>query len=147
MTRPIRTWPSANSVRLGVRRRPVAGVALKEGSSEHKDPGEFYRRTYITEGLWHLLVAALKRLGGGEPGSRGAGDRASDKLRGRQDSGVEISPDFGLRAQLVIDIGTVRIRRPGVELGAGLGAHHPLPACCVPAPADYGTVTPGGREA
>ncbi|MBN1837972.1 MAG: hypothetical protein JW820_19090 [Spirochaetales bacterium] len=43
-----------------------------EGSSEYKDPGESYRRTYITEGLRHLLVGALKRLGGaGELGVRG----------------------------------------------------------------------------
>jgi len=55
-------------------------VYLGEGSSEYKDPGEFYRRTYITEGLRHLLVGALKRLGGGggEPGNR-----ASDQPRGR----------------------------------------------------------------
>jgi len=39
---PLRRW--ATSCRLWVRRRPVAGVALREGSSEYKDPGEFYRR-------------------------------------------------------------------------------------------------------
>jgi predicted AAA+ superfamily ATPase len=37
-------------------------VYLGEGSSEYKDPAEFYRRTYITEGLRHLLAGALKRL-------------------------------------------------------------------------------------
>jgi predicted AAA+ superfamily ATPase len=37
-------------------------VYLGEGSSEYRDPVEFFRRTYITEGLRHLLVGALKRL-------------------------------------------------------------------------------------
>jgi predicted AAA+ superfamily ATPase len=37
-------------------------VYLGEGSSEYRDPAEFFRRTYITEGLRHLVVGALKRL-------------------------------------------------------------------------------------
>lgn len=38
-------------------------------SSEYADPVEFFRRTYLTEGLRDLLVTALKRLSGtgGEP--------------------------------------------------------------------------------
>jgi len=31
-------------------------MALREGSREYRDPGEFSQRTYITEGLPHLLV-------------------------------------------------------------------------------------------
>jgi predicted AAA+ superfamily ATPase len=44
-------------------------VFLNEGSEEYKDPIEFYRRTYITEGLKNLLANAVRRLngGGGDP--------------------------------------------------------------------------------
>ncbi len=44
-------------------------VFLREGSDEYKDPIEFYRRTFITEGLQKLLANALRRLagGGGDP--------------------------------------------------------------------------------
>ena len=44
-------------------------VYLKEGSEEYKDPVEFYRRTFITEGLQNLLANALERLAGkgGDP--------------------------------------------------------------------------------
>lgn len=40
-----------------------------EGSNEYTDPIEFFRRTYITEGMKSLMVQCLKRLGGhdGEP--------------------------------------------------------------------------------
>ena len=59
---PLPDVAKGNFVQAQVRRQPVAGVALKEDSSEYKEPGEFFRRTYITEGLRHLLVGALKRL-------------------------------------------------------------------------------------
>src|ERR1035437_5180699 len=44
-------------------------VYLGEGSDEYKDPVEFYRRTFITEGLQKLLANALQRLAGqgGDP--------------------------------------------------------------------------------
>lgn len=44
-------------------------VYLDEGSDEYRDPGEFYRRTYLTEGLKQLLSNALLRLSGkgGDP--------------------------------------------------------------------------------
>jgi predicted AAA+ superfamily ATPase len=45
-------------------------VYLGEGaSSEYQDPGEFFQRTYLTEGLKGLLVNAIKRLAGrgGDP--------------------------------------------------------------------------------
>ncbi len=40
-----------------------------EGSDEYRNPTEFFRRTYITEGLRHLLTRALERLSGkgGDP--------------------------------------------------------------------------------
>lgn len=41
-----------------------------EGSDEYRDAKEFFRRTYLTEGLKSLLSGALKRLsgsGGGDP--------------------------------------------------------------------------------
>ncbi len=44
-------------------------VYLDEGSDEYRDAGEFYRRTYLTEGLKQLLSNALLRLSGkgGDP--------------------------------------------------------------------------------
>ncbi len=40
-----------------------------EGSDEYRDPKEFFRRTYMTDGLRSLLVRALQRLAdaGGDP--------------------------------------------------------------------------------
>jgi len=44
-------------------------VFLDEGSDEYRDPTEFFRRTYLTEGLKQLLTGALQRLSGdkGDP--------------------------------------------------------------------------------
>jgi len=44
-------------------------VYLGEGANEYKDPVEFYRRTFITEGLQTLLKNAMRRLArqGGDP--------------------------------------------------------------------------------
>jgi len=44
-------------------------VHLGEGSDEYRHPLEFFRRTYLTEGLKHLLVNAVRRLSGagGDP--------------------------------------------------------------------------------
>ena len=44
-------------------------VFLKEGSEEYRDPVEFYRRTFITEGIQKLLANAMQRLAGqgGDP--------------------------------------------------------------------------------
>ena len=44
-------------------------VHLGEGSDEYKDPREFFRRTYLTQGLKRLLVGAAERLSGqgGDP--------------------------------------------------------------------------------
>ncbi len=44
-------------------------VHLGEGSSEYRDPVEFFRRTYLTESLKRLLVRAVQRLAGrgGDP--------------------------------------------------------------------------------
>jgi predicted AAA+ superfamily ATPase len=39
-------------------------VSLGEGSREYTDPVEFFRRTYLTEGLKDLLVRAARRIGG-----------------------------------------------------------------------------------
>ena len=51
-------------------------VYLREGSDEYKDPVEFFRRTFITEGLQKLLANALLRLAGngGDP-SGGVADQ------------------------------------------------------------------------
>lgn len=43
-------------------------VFLNEGSDEYKDPVEFYRRTFLTEGLRNLLKNSLRRI------SENAGD-------------------------------------------------------------------------
>ena len=37
-------------------------VHIGEGTDEYKDPGEFFRRTYLTESLKRLLVGAVRRL-------------------------------------------------------------------------------------
>jgi predicted AAA+ superfamily ATPase len=44
-------------------------VHLGEGTDEYRNPGEFFRRTYLTESLRRLLVGAVHRLGsaGGDP--------------------------------------------------------------------------------
>jgi predicted AAA+ superfamily ATPase len=44
-------------------------VHLREAASEYQDPSEFFRRTFITEGLRKLLGNAVRRLGGlgGDP--------------------------------------------------------------------------------
>lgn len=44
-------------------------VTCGRGSSEYRDPEEFFRRTYLTEGLRKLLVNAVQRLSGlgGDP--------------------------------------------------------------------------------
>jgi predicted AAA+ superfamily ATPase len=44
-------------------------VYLKEGSSEYRDPAEFFRRTFLTDGLRRLLTQGLLRLAGkgGDP--------------------------------------------------------------------------------
>ena len=44
-------------------------VYLQEASSEYQDPAEFFRRTFITEGLRKLLGNAVRRIGGkgGDP--------------------------------------------------------------------------------
>ncbi|NLG83533.1 MAG: ATP-binding protein [Firmicutes bacterium] len=44
-------------------------VYLGEGSDEYKNPVEFFRRTYLTEGLKRLLVNAVRRFSGigGDP--------------------------------------------------------------------------------
>ena len=44
-------------------------VHLGEGTDEYKNPGEFFRRTYLTESLKRLLVSAVLRISGkgGDP--------------------------------------------------------------------------------
>src|SRR5262252_4836214 len=39
-------------------------VYVGEGSDEYKKPVEFFRRTYLTDSLKHLLVGAVQRLAG-----------------------------------------------------------------------------------
>lgn len=44
-------------------------VHLGDGSDEYRNPGEFFKRTYLTESLKRLLVGAVRRLAGsgGDP--------------------------------------------------------------------------------
>lgn len=42
----------------------LAQVARGEGGDEYRDPAEFYRRTFLTEGLRQLLADAMRRLAG-----------------------------------------------------------------------------------
>lgn len=46
-------------------------VHLGEGTSEYRDPVEFFRRTYLTESLKGMLVGAVRRLGGSSSASSG----------------------------------------------------------------------------
>ncbi len=41
-------------------------VYLGEAASEYQDPGEFFRRTYLTDSLRRLLVNAVRRLSGND---------------------------------------------------------------------------------
>jgi hypothetical protein len=43
-------------------------VHRREGSDDYRDPTEFFRRTFLTEGLKHLLSGALARLSGQSAG-------------------------------------------------------------------------------
>ncbi|MGD9890632.1 MAG: Swt1 family HEPN domain-containing protein [Dehalococcoidia bacterium] len=47
----------------------LSQVHRGEGAAEYRDPAEFFRRTFLTEGLRHLLVGALRRIAGtgGDP--------------------------------------------------------------------------------
>jgi predicted AAA+ superfamily ATPase len=44
-------------------------VHIGEGTDEYRNPGEFFRRTYLTESLKRMLIGAVERLGGtgGDP--------------------------------------------------------------------------------
>jgi predicted AAA+ superfamily ATPase len=42
----------------------LAQVARGEGGDEYRDPVEFYRRTFLTDGLRRLLTDAMRRLAG-----------------------------------------------------------------------------------
>jgi len=44
-------------------------VHREEGTEEYRDPREFFRRTFITQGMQHLMVSALRRISGkgGDP--------------------------------------------------------------------------------
>jgi len=44
-------------------------VHVGEGSDEYKNPNEFFKRTYLTESLKHMLIGGLRRLTdqGGDP--------------------------------------------------------------------------------
>src|SRR5438128_325235 len=39
-------------------------VYIGEGTDEYKNPAEFFRRTYLTESLKHMLVGAVQRISG-----------------------------------------------------------------------------------
>lgn len=60
---------AAGSYRQAEFAADLAQVMSGEAESEYREPMEFYSRTYITEGLRHLLVLGLNRLSGrgGEP--------------------------------------------------------------------------------
>jgi hypothetical protein len=53
-------------------------VHMGEGTDEYKKPVEFFRRTYLTESLKHMLIGAVRRISGqgGDP----------DQLRRRQNA-------------------------------------------------------------
>lgn len=55
-------------------------VHLGEGTSEYRDPVEFFRRTYLTESLKGMLVGAVRRLGGNSGASSGDPGEEQDFL-------------------------------------------------------------------
>jgi hypothetical protein len=57
---------AAGSYRQAEFAADLAQVVSGEAESEYKDPKEFFSRTYITEGLRHLLILGLNRLSKGE---------------------------------------------------------------------------------
>ena len=79
-------------------------VYLGEGSEEYRLPVEFFRRTYLTEGLRHLLVTALRRLSG----------KAADPV-------VELQTNFGggkthsMLALFHLFSGVAKTELPGLE--------------------------------
>ena len=75
-----------------------------EGSDEYKHPTEFFRRTFITEGLGRLLSQAILRLAGkgGDPVVE-----LADELRRRQDA-LDAGPVSPVLGSLASDL-------PGAE--------------------------------
>jgi predicted AAA+ superfamily ATPase len=79
-------------------------VYLHKGSDEYKDPTEFFRRTFLTEGLKQLLANALVRLNG----------KAGDPV-------IELQTNFGggkthsMLALYHLFSGTSGVDLPGVE--------------------------------
>ena len=73
-------------------------VYLGEGTDEYRDPTEFFRRTFLTEGL--KQTARERGAPAGGQGRR-SGRRAADQLRRRQDAldAGAVSPVLGHRAQ------------------------------------------------
>lgn len=69
-------------------------VYLGEGSDEYKDPTEFFRRTFLTEGPEAVVDASGRTAFAERRRSRGG---APDQLRRRQDSldAGSVSPDLG----------------------------------------------------
>lgn len=86
----------------------LAQVHAGIGSPEYRDPVEFFRRTYITEGLRDLLVGGLQRLagnGGGDPvvelqTNFGGGKTHSMLALYHIVGGTPVSQLFGLEAVL-----------------------------------------------
>jgi predicted AAA+ superfamily ATPase len=79
-------------------------VYLGEGSEEYRLPVEFFRRTYLTEGLRQLLVTALRRVSG----------KAADPV-------VELQTNFGggkthsMLALFHLFSGKAKTELPGLE--------------------------------
>ncbi|MBE3088540.1 MAG: DUF499 domain-containing protein, partial [Chloroflexi bacterium] len=116
-------------------------VYLKEGADEYRDPIEFFRRTFLTEGLRQLLLGAIRRLAG----------TGGDPV-------VELQTNFGggkthsMLALYHLFSGTSATRLPGVEplllvSGAGI-ASDVRRAVLVGTKIDPGTIVfkPDGTE-
>ena len=71
----------------------LAQVIRGDATSEYSDPKEFFRRTYLTDGLRRLLLVAIERLAGKGPRP---GHRAANQLRWWQDAlhAGSVSPVF-----------------------------------------------------
>ena len=111
----------------------LAQVLRGDAASEYGDPQEFFRRTYITEGLRTLLLNALKRLkaGGGDPiiemqTNFGGGKTHSMLALYHLFSGVpgSILPNVDVLLQEA-DIETIPEVRRAVLVGTALSAGQP----------------------
>ena len=130
-------------------------VHLGEGVAEYRDPGEFFRRTYLTESLKNLLVGAVQRLTGqgGDPVVQlqtnfGGGKTHSMLALYHLFGGIAPTELLGVDAVLQ-EAGTATL--PGVRrvvlVGNKISPATPPPSRTAPSSAPSGGSSPGSSAA